>query len=202
MSSSKYQAIGNMEDKYEFFAELADRFRALTQLEAVLVGGSAFEWHFPSLHASEDLDIVIQATLPKTREFETLLVELGFVRTGRCWASPSVQYTVEIVGSTLALAPGGVCADVVVVQSPFSKKTFTLLTSTMMWCDRAISWEALPYSERDARHTLLAIKQFSEKIDFVRARQVLRAAEILKRLRQRVASIPEWNGHDEIFNER
>jgi hypothetical protein len=81
-----------MEDKYAFFAELADRFRALTKLEAVLVGGSTFEWHFPSLHASEDLDIVIQATLPKTREFETLLAELGFARTGRCWASPSVQY--------------------------------------------------------------------------------------------------------------
>lgn len=38
-----------LHDKYEFFAELAARFRAQTQLEAVLVGGSAFEWHFPSL---------------------------------------------------------------------------------------------------------------------------------------------------------
>jgi hypothetical protein len=191
-----------LHDKYEFFAELAARFRAQTQLEAVLVGGSAFEWHFPSLHASEDLDIVIQAALPRTREFEKILIDFGYVKTGRCWASPAVSFTVEIVGSTLALAPGGVGADVVVVQAPQSGKAFTLLTATMMWCDRAMAWEALPHSERDARHTLLAIRHFSDKIDFRRARQVLRAAGILRILRQRVKSIPEWNGLEMVFNER
>jgi hypothetical protein len=56
-----------------------------------------------------------------------------------------VSFTVEIVGSTLALAPGGVGADVVVAQVPHSGKAFTVLTVTMMWCDRAMAWKAVIY---------------------------------------------------------
>jgi len=191
-----------IQDKYELFAELSYRFRAKTGLEAVLVGGSAYEWHFPSLHSSDDLDVVIQATVGRVREFEGVLVAAGFVQTGRCWSSPVIACTVEVVGTTLALAPKGVGADVLIAQATLTGSPFTLSTATIIWCDRAMAWEALPHSQRDARHTLLAAKGFRDKIDGKRAREVLKAAGVLDLLLRRAQSMPEWNGHADIFEQK
>ena len=165
------------------------------------MGGSAFEWHFPDIYASDDLDVVIQATVVRVREFEAVLNEAGFARTGRCWAHPAFAWTVDVVGTTLALAPGGFGAEVVVAQGPLTGASFTVSSATTIWCDRAIAWEALPQSQRDARHTRLAVERFRGKLDEHQARQVLKAAGVLKILRRRTATMPEWSAFADIFIE-
>lgn len=164
------------------------------------MGGSAFEWHFPTLHALEDLDIVIQATSQAPyRAFEQVMTQLGFQKSGKTWASLEVIFTVELVGSSLALAPKGIGSDTEIAHALTSGRPFRVSTATMMWCDRALAWEALPESQRDARHTLQALLQFPNRIQPDKARRVLRAAGILGILKRRVESIPEWKDDKKIF---
>lgn len=190
-----------LETKYDLFAEIARRFRLLATVEPVLVGGSAFEWHFPDIYASDDLDVVIQATVARVREFEGVLLAAGFSRTGRCWSHPALLWTVDVVGTTLALAPGGLGAEVVVARAPVTGAPFTVFSATTIWCDRAIAWEALPQSQRDARQTRLALERFRAKIDESQARAVLKAAGVLGSLRRRPAALASWATLADVFVE-
>ena len=188
-------------NKYAVFAEVAGRLKDETGVDLVLVGGSAFEWHFPILHASEDLDAVIRAmTAAPQRVLLKILQDCGFRRVGRIFVSGDCPFSFDIVGTVLGLPPRGIGQDVEIASAPITHKPFILLTATMMWVDRAIAWEAMPGSDRDARHCLSVVRDFPGKVDFSRAHEVLREFGILGLLHRRVKGLAEWKGFEWAFD--
>jgi predicted nucleotidyltransferase len=66
-------------------------------IEVVVVGGSAITAHLPEVYTSHDIDFAVPTGQGLT-EIATALAEIGFLRSGRVYASPDSIYTVDFVG--------------------------------------------------------------------------------------------------------
>jgi hypothetical protein len=151
-----------------------------------LVGGSAFEWHFPGLHASDDLDVVLLSFLTRpSAMLDAALAKSGFIKSGKAWTSAAHYFSIDIVGTMVYLG-NTTATDQIEQATAQSGELFEILSATAMWCDRAIAWDALTNSTRDEIHVIQAFYKHQAKIDTHIALKILNKEGVAKRLHRKI----------------
>jgi hypothetical protein len=176
-------------DLYEFVAEFS-RQMLLREPKAriVLVGGAAFEWHFPKAHASSDADISVRIS-SNVHRYELLTdvsKTLGFHRTGRIYQSKEAWFTVDFAPEFLEV--GSCSVEHLVEQARTdSGAPFLILSPAAMMFDRLNSW----IHWNDAQSLLaarLAVQTEPDKIDYVELSRLLSNERGLQKI---IAGLPE-----------
>jgi len=69
-------------------------------IEAVLVGGACVTIYSKNKYQSIDLDF---ATYSQLSQIESVLIKLGFERTGRCFSNPKCLFLIDFVNPPIAI---------------------------------------------------------------------------------------------------
>jgi hypothetical protein len=161
--------------------------QAAPSARLILVGGSAFELHFPGAHASTDADLILHAVdagpLAAIQIFESAATSLGFVRSGRVFRHPKSWYTLDYVGKDVSIGSLNMISEV--VSYPVAQSHIEVLSPTAMLFDRLVAWDAWA-DESSLLHAELASKTGSKVIDIAALERFLRTEGIFQKLKREI----------------
>ena len=154
----------------------------------ILVGGSAFELHFPDAHASTDADLILHAVdagpLAALQIFESAAASLGFVRSGRVFRHPRSWYSLDYVGKDVSIGSVNMISEV--ISHPVEQSHIEVLSPTAMVFDRLVAWDAWA-DESSLLHAELAGRTRSKVIDIPVLESLLRKEGIFQKLKREIS---------------
>jgi hypothetical protein len=171
-------------DLISFVAEFSNRMLKLASgSRVVLVGGSAFEFHFPDAYASSDADISVQLTYDwdqRNSMIRSVMTSMGYSQKSKCFSCPESWFTVEFVSGDLAIGELSVAH---LVERNFASNgvPFLILSATAMMLDRLVAFAHWS----DASSLLaarLAAQKHPLKIDFVFLKSALKAEGVFAKV--------------------
>lgn len=164
----------------------------------VLVGGSAFEFHFPKAHASLDADLSVKVSVSKRNELvSTVLEEMGFFAKGRVYANPKIPFTVDIVSSEVEVGELNMDDEIIEVVST-NGLSFKVLSAEAMILDRLTAW--VHWKDAQSLEKVeLAAKTNRKIVDRQKLKKFLKSDSVL--MDKLKLEIPEkWELHKLIFD--
>lgn len=134
-------AIADLQSLFDFVAHFSEELQKQdARRKAILVGGSAFQYHFPHAHASLDADLVINAIVAADkRKAEETLKRFGFTKKSKPWEREGLWYTVDIVDSVPAIGEQRNMTPEVLLATAPCGKPFLILSPTAMIFDRLVA---------------------------------------------------------------
>ena len=155
---------------------------AANQARIVLVGGSAFMYHFPNAHASFDADMCLVAPVSGAKIQLTQAVEaLGFYPQGKCWKKDDLWYTLEIFQTSPEIGSLQMVDELVLGESS-TGRSFPLLSASAMVFDRLVAtvyWNDM----QSAIKVNIAMQNGMQKVDLPKLAKWIRSEGIVKQLR-------------------
>lgn len=171
-------------DLYDLVGYLDESIRGVTDSQAriVLVGGSAFMYHFPNAHASYDADMCLVAPVSGAKIQLTQTVEaLGFYPQGKCWKKDDLWYTLEVFQTSPEIGSLQMIDELVLGESS-TGRSFPLLSASAMIFDRLVAtvyWNDM----QSAIKVNMAIQNGMQKVDLSKLAKWIRSEGIVKQLR-------------------
>ena len=171
-------------DLYDLVGYLDESIRSVTasQARVVLVGGSAFMYHFPNAHASYDADMCLVAPVSGAKTQLMQAVEaLGFYPQGKCWKKDDLWYTLEVFQTSPEIGSLQMIDELVIGESS-TGRSFPLLSASAMIFDRLVAsiyWNDM----QSAIKVNIAIQNDMHKVDLPKLAKWIRLEGIVNQLR-------------------
>jgi hypothetical protein len=180
-------------DLYDLVGYLDESIRGVTDSQAriVLVGGSAFMYHFPNAHASYDADMCLVAPVSGAKIQLTQTVEaLGFYPQGKCWKKDDLWYTLEVFQTSPEIGSLQMIDELVLGESS-TGRSFPLLSASAMIFDRLVAtvyWNDM----QSAIKVNMAIQNGMQKVDLSKLAKWIRSEGIVSNFATYPISGTSW----------